>query len=282
MKSVNYKVNKLSNNLIKFCKNNGITEEELDKISELELSKNEKVSNINPIISTIGGIIDINSSEITSVNIEDIVGWRPYDDKNNLFDILGKCYTDDITPYKYGTRSNKKLEMTKEELIEDLNKSFSSDIVEVNEVEGKLFVSNNGCHRTSLIKLLYADEVLKGEKPIEEINEKYKIKVKIVKYDTTLSYIKYLLTMMNVITDMKVEYDERSIPTGRYVIEVNNTKSVLSRDEIINLFKESLKNNSDKIDLNQINKHIGIPTFKAFLKEYVLEENKYGNSRNNM
>lgn len=281
METVNYNVNKLSNRMIEFCKRNGITEEELEKISELELSKNEKVSNINPIIPSYG-IIDISSTEIVDVCIGDIVGFRPYDDKTNLFDILSKCYTDETTPYKYGTRSNSKLEMTKEELIKDMDKSFSSDIVEVNEIEGKIFISNNGCHRTSLIKLLYTDEVLKGEKPIEEIRENYKIKAKIIKYDTTLSYIHYLLTMMNIITNMKVEYDERSIPTGKYIVEVNDNKSVLSRDEIINLFKESLKSNSDKIDLNQINKFTSIPTFKDFLKEYVLEENNYGNSRNNM
>ena len=151
MESVNYKVRKLSDKMIEFCNKNGITIEDLEKISELELSKNEKIKDTNPIIFDYG-IIDISSNEEDEISIGDIAGWRAYPDEDSLFDILGKCYTDESSPYKYGTRSNSKLDLTKEELIKDIEESNSSDAIEVSEIEGKLFVSHNGVHRTSRIK----------------------------------------------------------------------------------------------------------------------------------
>ena len=103
-----------------------------------------------------------------------------------------------------------------------------------------------------------------------------------VRYDMTLTYIHYLLSMMKVITYMKVQYDERTIPTGKYIIETKDGISVVTRDEIINLFKEALKNNAEKVNLDSINKNLSIPSFKDFIKDYVLKENEYGNSWNNM
>ena len=282
MESVNYKIEKLSDKIIEFCKRNGISIEELEKISELELSKNEKLSSINPIIQSYG-IIDIGGTETKEVSIGDVAGWRPYKEESNLFGILGKCYTDESSPYKYGTRANDKLGMSKEQILSDIQKSNSQEEVELQEVEGKLLVSHNGCHRTSLMKLLYADEVTKGDRPIEDINEKYKINAKVVKFDTTLTYIHYLLSTMKVIKYMKIEYDERAMPTGKYLVDLkDNTQAKLSRDEIINLFNEELNKNTNRVDLDSINKNLNIPSFREFLKENVTKGNEYGNSGYNM
>ena len=97
----------------------------------------------------------------------------------------------------------------------------------------------------------------------------------------TMTYINYMLQMMGVVDYIKIEYNEMGKPTGNYEI-VSDTKTSATRDDVINLFNEALRKNLDKVDLSSINMYASIPSFKDFLKEYVLKENEYGNSRNNL
>ena len=277
MESVNYK---LSNKIIEFCERNGISKEDLDKIHESESSKNKKLKDINELVFYYG-IKDANSFQTTDVCIKDVVGFSSYDDKNNLYGVLNVCYSDDNGTY--GIRSDDKLRLSKDKMIKDLEQSFSYEPIALNEIDGKMIVAHNGCHRTSILKLLYEAEVLKGESPIEEINQKYTIKGNVSQYDMTLTYINYLLQMMKAISYMKLDYDDRGNPTGKYEIIKDDGRTKASKDDIINLFNETLSNNADKINLDSINFYAAeIPSFKEFLKEHVLKETEYGNSRNNL
>lgn len=272
MELVNYE---LSDKIIEFCKRNNITKEELDKIYQSDIIKNEKVSRINPLVHEYG-IIDINGSEVTDVCIKDVVGFEPYSDKKDLYEILSTCYSDGTATY--GSRTNDKLRLSKDEMLKDIKSSLDYEVITFDEVEGKLLVSHNGCHRVSILKFLYIDEVLKGEK---QPDEKYTIKGKVSKYDMTLTYMNYFLQMMKAVSYIKLDYNDMGTPTGKYVI-VNDNKTVVSRDEIISLFNKTLESNPNKVNLGSINSYISIPSFREFLKEYILKENEYGNSRNNM
>lgn len=267
----------LSNKIIEFCEKNGISKTDLDKIYESDSNKNKKLSQINPLVHAYG-IRDISGPEIKDIEVKDIVGFEPYDDGKNLFDILSICYSDDSATY--GIRANDKLKLNKEEMLKNMESSFSYEPIALDEIEGKLLVSHNGCHRVSILKLLYADEALKGITE-QELNEKYKFKGKVSRYDMTMTYMNYMLQMMGAVSYIKIDYDEMGTPTGNYVI-VNDSRTTVTRNDIINLFNETLRNNPDKVNLDSINMYASIPSFKSFLKEYILKENEYGNSRNNL
>ena len=282
MDSVNFEIYELSNQIIDFCERNNITKNDLNKLSELGKTNNEKVSRYNPLVSWFG-IRDINGPEEKDIYIKDIAGFEPYDKAFSLYTVLGNCYSDNNQTY--GIRANDRLKLSKDEMIKDMKDSFSYEPICVDEVEGKKFVSHNGCHRVSILKLLYLDEVLKNEKPINEIDEKYKIKVKESKYDMTLTYIHFFMQMIRSISYMKLEYNELGKPTGKYVVETRDNKSILSKEEVINLFNETINNNLDKIDTYYVNSLTIIPSFKKFLRDYLpslLKEIEHANSRNNM
>ena len=279
MGSVNSDIYTLSNEITDFCERNGISKSDLDQLYKSEAIKNKKLSKINGLVYDYG-VKDASGFEITGVCVKDIIGFEPFNDKNNLYDILNICYSDGTS--SYGLRVNDKLELSKDEMLKDIDKAFSYEPPAFDEINGKFLVSYNGCHRASILKLLYEDEVLKGESPVEEINKKYTIKGKVSKYDMTLTYMNYLLQMMKAVSYITIEYDDIGNPTGKYVI-VRDDRTNASRDDIINLFNENLKNNADKVNLDSVNAYAeNIPSFRDFLKKYVLKENEYGNSRNNL
>lgn len=277
MSFVNYDTNTLNNVIIDFCERNGISKSDLDKIYESDMIKNNKLTRINPIVHTYG-IRDISGPEEKDVLVSDIIGFEPYNDKSNLFEILNTCYSDNNN--SYGIRANDKLRLSKEEMLKEMESTLSYEPITLDEIEGKLLVSHNGCHRASILKLLYIDEALKGINE-QDLNEKYKFKGKVSKYDMTMTYMNYMLQMMGAVDYIKIEYNEMGKPTGNYEI-VTDTKTSATRDDVINLFNEALRKNPDKVDLSSINMYASIPSFKDFLKEYVLKENEYGNSRNNL
>ncbi len=277
MSFVNYDTNTLNNVIIDFCERSGINKSDIDKIYESDMIKNNKLTRINPIVHTYG-IRDISGPEEKDVLVSDIIGFEPYNDKSNLFEILNTCYSDENN--SYGIRANDKLRLSKEEMLKEMESTLSYEPITLDEIEGKLLISHNGCHRASILKLLYIDEALKGINE-QDLNEKYKFKGKVSKYDMTMTYMNYMLQMMGVVDYIKIEYNEMGKPTGNYEI-VSDTKTSATRDDVINLFNEALRKNPDKVDLSSINMYASIPSFKDFLKEYVLKENEYGNSRNNL
>ena len=277
MSFVNYDTNTLNNVIIDFCERNGISKSDIDKIYESDMIKNNKLTRINPIVHTYG-IRDISGPEEKDILVSDIIGFEPYNDKSNLFGILNTCYSDNNN--SYGIRANDKLRLSKEEMLKEMESTLSYEPITLDEIEGKLLVSHNGCHRASILKLLYIDEALKGINE-QDLNEKYKFKGKVSKYDMTMTYMNYMLQMMGAVDYIKIEYNEMGKPTGNYEI-VSDTKTSATKDDVINLFNEALRKNPDKVDLSSINMYASIPSFKDFLKEYVLKENEYGNSRNNL
>ena len=176
------------------------------------------------------------------------------------------------------------MKLNKEEMINDLKKSFNAERIILDQVDDKFVVSQNGCHRTSILKFLYIDEVLKGNTPLEELNEKYKIKARVDKYDMTLTYTNYLLNNMKIVNRIEKDYDDNYKETNKFIVKYNNDQpKLLSKEEIMNSFGEIINQNESNMDeylLNDIKRLSKvIPSFNDFLKEYaptLIKEEKYG------
>lgn len=271
----------LNNVLLKFCKNNNITKQDIDNISKSDLSQNLIIKKINPIIKTYGiSKNTTNYDELDEIYIRDIVGFEPNIESKDILDILNKSYSNE--KQSYSSRMNDKLELPKEVMIEQMRYSFESEPICVDEVEGKYVVSINGCHRTSILRFLYINEVLKKEKAIEEIDEKYKIRAQIInKYDLTLTYINYLLHVFDKVKNIGKCYEKGQL--GNYKITHNDySEEIYSKDGLIDFFNITLSemDNIDDYTLEDINRRANsLPSFKSFLKEYapsLVKENEYG------
>lgn len=270
----------LSDVLLNFCKRNNISSENIKKISKSEMSDNFTTRKINPIINYYGITQTFESyGTLNDIYIRDIIGFESVRKAKNLFEILNNSYSD--SNETYSTRMNHKLGVSPDKMIENMTSSFKGEPICLDEVEGKYVVSINGFHRTSILRFLYLNEVMKGEKPIEEIDEQFKIKAEVVtKFDMPMTYINYLLNMLNAVKSLDKEYVHGF--TGNFVINHNDDKKeVLDRTGVINYFNEVIKeNNIDEYTLDNIKRNSqSIPSFKDFLKEYapeLIKEEQYG------
>ena len=267
---INYKDIKitpvLNDELSEFCKNNGITEEDIEKISKNEMSKNKQKSEINPIVHTYG--IKESTESIEEVYVKDIVGFEPITASINLIDTLNSAYSNTA----YGERHDikEKLQSSKDKMIEEIKESTNHELIDLNYIsEGQYVLSVNGCHRISMLRFLYIDEVLKKEKPIEEINEKYKIKASVIRYDLTLTYMNYLLSSFGIVRSIRQEHPN----VDSYVIKyLNGEERAFSREAISTSFGEIIEQNKINIDdynLSRVNSFANdIPSLKGFMKTY--------------
>ena len=107
----------LNDVLLKFCKNNNITKQDIDNISKSDLSQNLIIKKINPIIKTYGiSKNTTNYDELDEIYIRDIVGFEPNIESKDILDILNKSYSNE--KQSYSSRMNDKLELPKEVMIE--------------------------------------------------------------------------------------------------------------------------------------------------------------------
>ena len=273
MFDVNLDLYDLSDVMIDFCRESNI---DIDRISASGMMENARIDRINPFVSRYG-ISDIESPGVEDICIKDIVGWDPLKEKRTLFRVLEDCYSDGFGTYH--TRSNDKLRLGKDGMFNDIKSSLTREEIWVNEVEGKYVVTVNGCHRTSILRLLYLDEALKNESSIEEINQKYTIRSKVDKYDMTLTYINFFMQSIDSDYYINIQRGENYAPTGKYIIG-KNKDNPLTREELINNFTELVNNNEEKFDLYGMEHFCEIPSFKEFAKTYfpaLVKEEQYGN-----
>lgn len=262
--------------LLDFCKKNNISLEDISKISASKDTKNMYTKKVNPIIDWFG-IKDKNDSVTEDVYVRDIIGWEPSKDKGTLLDILSDCYADSTETYRI--RDNEKLELSKDKMLQNMVYSFDYEPICVNEIEGKKVVSTNGCHRTSILKFLYLVDLEKGELPPEELDEKYKIKANVDRYDIELTYMHYLLKQMDVVSYIGIKYDSSWKPSGYYKVDTKDSSKTMSKEEITTLFNESLDIYGDRLNSYSINSNLDIPSFKDFIMNYaptLIKEDQYG------
>ena len=255
----------LSDELLEFCERNGISETDLDNIANSELAKNANRKEFNPIL--IDYPVEMPNPVTDEIYIRDIIGECPNEGCKNVLEALNKSY------------ANRKetLRMSKNEMLKSMQSSFDYEPICLSEVQyGKYMVTHNGCHRVTMLRLLYIDEVLKGEKPIEEINEKYSIKAKIQNYDLTLTYMYFLLANTGAIN--AISPVDSKISQGKPIYKVkfaNGEEKILSKDQIIfdfNGLYESTKSNMSEGSLYRIKGYAKvIPSLNSFLKVYVPE-----------
>lgn len=269
-KTVNYE---LSDELLEFCERNGISETDINNIANSELAKNANRRDFNPIL--IDCPVKCPTPLYDEIYIRDIIGECPNEGCKNVLEALNKLYAN----------RNETLRMSKDEMLKSMQSSFDYEPICLSEVQyGKYMVTHNGCHRVTMLRLLYIDEVLKGEKPIEEIDEKYSIKAKIQNYDLTLTYMYFLLANTGAINAIS-PVDSR-ISQGKPIYKVkftNGEEKILSKDQIIfdfNRLYESTKSNMSEGSLYRIEGYAKkIPSLNSFLKVYVPElaqKNEFG------
>ena len=269
-KTVNYE---LSDELLEFCERNGISETDINNIANSELAKNASRRDFNPIL--IDCPVKCPTSLYDEIYIRDIIGEMPNEKFGNLLESLNETYKSHKEPLK----------MSKDEMIKAIQSTFDKDHIYLSEVKyGKYMVGDNGRHRVTMLRFLYIDEVLKGEKPIEEINEKYSIKAEIQNYDLTLTYMYFLLANTGAIN--AISPVDSKISQGKPIYKVkfaNGEEKILSKDQIIfdfNRLYESTKSNMSEGSLYRIEGYAKmIPSLNSFLKVYVPElaqKNEFG------
>jgi hypothetical protein len=272
MESVNSDIYTLSDIVIDFVRRSNV---DLNKISESNMLENISINKINPFIN-LYAIQDIDSPYTENICIKDVIGWDTSKNENTLFKVIGDCYSDEFGTYH--TRDNDKLRLNKDEMINDLKNSFSKEEIRIQNIEDKYVVTINGFHRTSILRLLYLDEISKDEANIEEINQKYTIRAMIDKYDMTLTYINFFMQRLDSKNHVRVEYGKNYLPTGKYTIN-DNKDIALTKEELINHFAELVKNNEEKFDLSGLDHYCKYPSFKEFAKTFfpvLVKEDQYG------
>ena len=260
----------LSDVLTSFCYENNINVEDISKLDDIT---NRTVNKINPLVGWYG-VKDITAPEKDDVCIKDVVGWDPCKKLPSLLHVLSECYADSTELYR--TRANEKLSLGKDKMLEEIQKSLSFEEVWMDNIDGKYVITVNGCHRTSMLRLLYLDDLLKGELSEEELNKKYTIKSRVSKYDMTLTYVNYCMQMISNDLYISIERNKDYTPTGEY--RIGNEKTV-TRDELLEIFSSLIKTNGDRLNTEFIRGLCDIPSFKEFASTYLptlLKEDHYG------
>ena len=210
------------------------------------------------------------SREHCKISIADIIGcnneWVNDEQRNIL--IFMKSYFDSNGD-GYHQRSLGLLEYNNDEIIKKLESSFQYEPIILSDFDDdKYFVTNNGRHRYTILRLHYLLECMNGG-DLEQLKDKYTIPVIIEKTDFFKTYCNYLLCNL----DMSVKFIYNEIDkdgnfTGNVVILKNNdSREVIGVDELKNLVAlhlESIGSNKLEIIREDYSKY---DSFKRFIDE---------------
>lgn len=203
---------------------------------------------------------------VKPLSMEDIVGiskWHMRNASNNIIDNFGNFF--DASGDGYHTRGLSMLEFKDgQEAMEKLEYSFTNEPLKLEELDGKSIISNNGLHRTMILKFFYMKESSEGVLSKEELKNKYTIPNCIVnQVDIEKTYTSYLIKLFD------------SNVTGVYKSEKQNCDLIIyMRDkQVLDLamleIQEKLKTRlsmADSYEMEQIRKYYSIyPSFKEFI-----------------
>ena len=176
--------------------------------------------------------------EECEICIGDVLGKHASSTSQNIFQILDDFF--DRNGDGYHTRALGMLEMTPENVMEQLKSSFKREPMVFARIEnGKYVIFINGMHRFAVLRVLYLKEIqeAKGNKDsIEQIRKKYTISAKSININSKKGYCKYLIEKTNpawinpgkVIEEKPAVDENGNIIENRYqiVYRVNRTKKL--------------------------------------------------------
>lgn len=251
----------------KFLKKNGISNnrEDYQVFSR---------SNINPIL---GKYVVPGNQRIEEVSIANILGYGDAhfssDLTNNICDNLDHFF--DAEGSSYQRRSLGMLDYSSDDAIRELKQVSETDYIEVLECEtNKYVIGDNGMHRYNILRFHYLNQLAKinREDPVEirNLNEKFKIKVKIQTCDFTKTYCYYLLKMLvPSIIKLEATYDENYKFTGETSIQTADHEThIFSDEELLVLLKEAIdkKQNTLLSNIDRLqNRYESIQSFREFV-----------------
>jgi len=257
---------------LEFLIRNGIIVDELEKSIDCHIYSSEEE---NPIIARYGFQKPYKSGY---VSISRIIGYDTgfRNISSNILQSMDAFF--DAKGDGYHSRSIGMLQYTKENIIENLIKSFEREPITVIETgEGNYTILSNGLHRYTLLRILYLSEISKTNENREEIDGKYTIPVKITEIDLEKTYCKYLLINFQLhhaqdvyIQDVCTHYDEKYLPTGNVEIRyTNGTKQIMTKDELIEFTRQCIKKVEDFSFLSLCIQEISnqFQSFKCFINE---------------
>ena len=212
---------------------------------EIRNRVNTKIMSIhdyNPIFGKFGMY---NNFEIRNVSIGNIIGynyeWR--DTPNELFASLDSFFDEEGSTYQ-----NRSISMLFKSVKDMLScSSFineSIDLVNLGEKEDVLFVSNNGLHRFTVLKILYLKELVNNFSKEYELKAKYTIPARVDTIDMIKTYSNYIIYMVlgKNLKNEKIGYYKN---TGRTVLEVDGKKNIFTNEDLLEFLEELVKNNFD-------------------------------------
>lgn len=230
---------------------------------------------LNPIVNEYG---IYKEPEDHRICIDDILGHSNLKTREtNLFDNLNEFF--DEKGDGYHSRSVSMLQYSNEEIVDKLSNTFVKEPIRICEIEkNKYVISNNGCHRFTVLKTHLIFEFSKSDckkEAIERIRQKYTIPVKLSPLDRIKTYCNYLINLTETekiwITS---EYTEDYKKTGNIKLELATGEiAILNDDELIKYTQEKLKLSNDfeeimttiKLNCDRI------PEFRKFIQTYFNE-----------
>jgi len=259
-KTYNYKFN---DDILNFINNFQIPVEEIVTSEEYHIYSPKE---INPIISKYK---IPKSNQIENVSIANILGYPhsnlDYKSPNILLSM--ECFFD-REGGGYRQRSLGMLEYHNDEIIEKLTPSFSSEPMQVEEIDqNKYCISINGLHRYTILRIHYLLEKYQNKQSLEELEKKYTIPVILNRTDYFKTYSNYLIRHLDgMITSFYVERDNNFQLTGKTEITLQDGKKYLLSDEELKVLIQNKLTNISEQSLSQIhNNYLTYKTFKNFI-----------------
>lgn len=247
---------------LEFINSNHLTPLEVSEITERIIEPKDIDSILEETALTNGEIT-------TNISIADILGYE-YPRKKDIFESISEFF--DSTKEGYHSRSISMLKYTPDNIMSGLSRSFIIEPIKVREVEeGKCFISGNGMHRFTILRIMYLIEKHRG-KNLDELKKKYTIPVILNKVDKPKTYCAYILSVLNSNISINSELDDNYQKTEKVEVKdkVNKTTRILTDEELIIFTAETIKGcNINVQKLLTLSKHIEInPSFYEFLNKH--------------
>lgn len=226
---------------------------------------------IEPIeIDSILEELVISTEEVsTNISIADILGYAS-PRKRDIIESISEFF--DGQKDGYHKRSIGMLNYTPDNIMAGLERSFDVEPMKVREVEpGSCFISGNGMHRFTILKIMYLIEKYRGA-DIEKLRQKYTIPVFLNKVDKIKTYCSYLIRQFsdNIHVYSEIDNDHHKTDKVEVINGTTNTTRILADEELIIFTTELLRDiNLDIPKLLSLSKHVEKnPSFYEFLNTY--------------
>lgn len=224
---------------------------------------------INPIVQRYG---IYRESKAENISVGDIYGIAMdyqmlYEGcSENVIDELGKLFMSEGG--EYNTRANSLLNIPKENIVNELAKSFIEAPIHIDEVEeGKYIVNGNGKHRYVLLRCLYLDELSKinpmDKGAIQKLNDKYRFPGVVRRIDLEKTYISMFLMTFGFGKIKSVYFDSTLLGKEGTEIELegkgffSNGTSIVTDDKLMAYISDLIRENQEIINEKDIGFKIG-------------------------